>query len=104
MFALLNHRIDTVSPCCESKSNIFWGYQLLQLEHLNCFDFNLHGIGWNITKRAKRITVMDAVGIERRESREAVATDVLQYPRCYSTRGGTVHVRKREAEDRWLGL
>jgi len=57
MFAFLpNHRIDTVSPCCESKSNIFWGYQLLQLEHLNCFDFNLHGIGWNITKRAKRIT------------------------------------------------
>jgi hypothetical protein len=30
---------------------------------------------------------MDAVGIERRESREAAATGVLQYPRCYSTRG-----------------
>jgi hypothetical protein len=41
---LLNHQIDTVSPCCESKSDIFCGYQLLQLEHLNCFDFNLHGI------------------------------------------------------------
>jgi hypothetical protein len=31
--------------------------------------------------------VMDAVGIERRESREPAATGGLQYPWCYSTRG-----------------
>jgi hypothetical protein len=30
---------------------------------------------------------MNAVGIERRESREVAATDVLQYPRRYSTCG-----------------
>jgi hypothetical protein len=42
---------------------------------------------------------MDAVGIERGESRGAAAE--LQYPRRYST-AGTVHVR--EAEEQRLGL
>jgi hypothetical protein len=38
---------------------------------------------------------MDAVGIERRESREATATDALQYPRRYNVRG-TVHELERD--------
>jgi hypothetical protein len=39
---------------------------------------------------------MDAVGIERRESRKAAATDVLQYPRCYSARGYCLCERGRQ--------
>jgi hypothetical protein len=38
---------------------------------------------------------MDPVGIERRESRGATATDVIQYPRCYSVLG-TVHELERD--------
>jgi hypothetical protein len=38
--------------------------------------------------------VMDAVDIERRESREAAATDALQY-RGATVPAGTVHVRER---------
>jgi hypothetical protein len=37
---------------------------------------------------------MEAVGIERRESREAAATDALQY-RSATVPTGTVHVRER---------
>jgi hypothetical protein len=36
---------------------------------------------------------MWVVGIERRVSRAATATDALQYPRCYSV-VGTIHVGK----------
>jgi hypothetical protein len=38
---------------------------------------------------------MDVVGIERREAREAAATGVLQYPRCYSTREYCSRERER---------
>jgi hypothetical protein len=37
---------------------------------------------------------MDAIGIERRESREAAATGALQY-RGATVPAGTVHVRER---------